>query len=177
MTAASAAGPDIRIDVHAAADLAKAFAQAPEVVIEEFSRAMTEATLLLEREVKEETPVGIGGGGGLKGSIAARTPQALADNVIGLVGTPLSYAVPVEFGTRPHMPPVQPLADWAEYKLGVAPDQARSIGWRIARKIAAQGTEGAHMFGRAVADNEGQVQAIFARARERIAERIAGGDA
>ena len=168
---------DIHIDIREAAELARAFEQAPDITAEELTRATWESELLLEREIKENTPVGIGGGGGLKGSISAREPQVLADNVIGLVGTPMAYAVPVELGTGPHMPPIRPLADWAEHKLGVAPEKARSVGYRIARKIAAKGTDGAHMFERAFTSNEAQVRTIFARARARIADRMAGSAA
>ena len=38
-----------------------------------------------------------------------------------------------------------------------------------------KGTEGAHMFERAFTSNEAQVQTIFAQARARIADRMAGG--
>lgn len=167
------ASHDIRIDIHAAAELARAFRESPEIVTEELTRATWESELLLERETKENTPVGIGGGGGLKGSIAARDPIVLADTVIGMVGTPLDYAVPVELGTKPHMPPIQPLADWAEHKLNVEPGRARQVGYLIARKIALKGTQGAHMFERAFTANETQVQMIYAAARGRIAERVA----
>lgn len=167
------ASHDIRIDIHAAAALARAFRESPEIVTEELTRATWEAELLLERETKENTPVGIGGGGGLKGSISAREPVVLADNVIGMVGTPLAHAVPVELGTKPHMPPIQPLADWAQHKLGVSGNEAFRVGRAIAIKISQRGTEGAHMFERAFTANEAQVQTIFGAARERIADRMA----
>jgi hypothetical protein len=32
--------------------------------------------------------------------------------VIGVVGSPLAYALPVEIGTRPHFPPVAAILDW-----------------------------------------------------------------
>ena len=87
----------------------------------------------------------------------------------------MAYAVPVELGTGPHMPPIRPLADWAEHKLGVAPEKARSVGYRIARKIAAKGTDGAHMFERAFTSNEAQVRTIFAQCPN--SDRMAGGAA
>ncbi len=46
------------------------------------------------------------------------------------------YAAFVEFGTEPHMPPVEPLEQWAKRKLG-----QEGIGWAIAKKIAKEGTE------------------------------------
>lgn len=162
----------VRADITAAADLARAFARAPEIVLDELIAGTTEATLLLEREIQEHTPVGIGGGGGLKGSFAAREPRVLSDNVIGEVGTPLAYAVPVELGSRPHFPPVQPLADWAQYRLGLSPAEAKGVGFVIARKISKKGTPGAHMVTKAMAAADASIQAIFAARRERIAERI-----
>lgn len=167
-------GLEIRIDIQGAAELARAFARAPEIVTEELTRASWAAELLLEREVKEETPVGVGGGAGLKGSISAREPRIAGVGVIGEVGTALNYAVPVELGTRPHFPPVQPLADWARQKLGVDPRQARSVGFLIARKISRRGTTGAHMFRKAFDRNFAQVARIYQDARSRIADRIAG---
>ncbi|MHC8492791.1 hypothetical protein ACTU44_08760 [Thalassospira sp. SM2505] len=165
---------DVRIDIREAAALADAFDKSPKIVTEELTAATWQASLLLEREVKENTPTGVGGGGGLKGSISAREPEVLSDNVIGMVGTPLDYAVPVELGTRPHFPPVQPLADWAEHKLGLSPAEAQGAAFAIARKISRTGTKGAHMFERAFEDNDLQVQRIFDRARVRIADRMGG---
>lgn len=128
---------DVRIDIREAAALADAFDKSPKIVTEELTAATWEASLLLEREVKENTPTGVGGGGGLKGSISAREPQVLSDNVIGMVGTPLAHAVPVELGTRPHFPPVQPLADWAEHKLGLSPAEAQGLHLRLPARSAA----------------------------------------
>ena len=165
-------GLNIEIDIREAAAMARAWAQAPEIVREELYRATLEAELLLERETQENTPIGVGGGGGLKGSISSREPQILADTVIGEVGTPLDYAIPVEFGSRPHRPPVQPLADWAKAKLGVSDDEAEGVGWAIASKIAKEGTEGAFMFTNALDSARPQIEVIFAQARQRIVDRL-----
>lgn len=162
----------ISTDLNRAAALARAFEKAPELVTEEMTGAIWEAEMLTERETKERTPVGIGGGGGLKGSIAAHEPVRLADNIIGKVGTPLNYAVPVEIGTKPHWPPIQPLVDWAEHKFGLPRDEARTAGFLIARKIARVGTKGARMFHDAWNANRAQVQRIFERAQKRILETV-----
>lgn len=161
-------GHTIHIDIREAANLARAYERAPELVEAEITRATWEATLLLEREVKEYTPVGVGGGGGLKGSISAREPRHYGDNIIGVVGTPLNHAVPVELGTKPHMPPIQPLADWAQHKLGVGDNEAYRVGRAIAFKISRKGTEGAHMFERGFNAGQMQVQDMFHRALTRI---------
>lgn len=165
---------DMVIDIREAAALAAAFRTAPALVEEELSAATLESLFLLEREVKENTPVGIGGGGGLKGSFSARGPNAIGEETLGEIGSNLNYAVPVELGSKPHFPPVEPLADWARAKLGVPESEARSVGFLIARKISRKGTPAAEMVQRAMRDNEGQVQEIFGRAVGRIAIRIGG---
>jgi hypothetical protein len=168
-------GLRLDIDARAVVDLAAAWSAMPARTAQELAAAVWESALLLEREAKENTPVGAGGGGGLKGSIAAREPRRLADTVLGEVGTPLAYALPVELGTRPHFPPVQPLADWAVAKLGVPRDEAQAVGFRIARKIAKRGTEGAFMFTRALAQTTPQIEAICGRALLRLRDALAGG--
>lgn len=45
------------------------------------------------------------------------------------------YAAPVEFGSRPHFPPIAPLSDWSRKKLGI------DLGYVIARKISLVGTK------------------------------------
>ncbi len=57
------------------------------------------------------------------------------------VGTTFNYALAIEYGTRPHFPPVAPLAAWAIRVLGIDKKEAQQIGFLIARKIAAEGTE------------------------------------
>lgn len=51
------------------------------------------------------------------------------------------HAAWIEYGTRPHWPPIEPLAAWAVRVLQVPKAEARQVGYLIARKIAAVGTE------------------------------------
>ena len=165
----------IHVDASALAGLARAWREAPELVAEEMTLAMTESELLVEREVRERTPIGVGGGGGLAGSISARGPRVSPDGVIGAVATSLGHAIPVELGRRPgqRQPPLDPLQDWAEAKLGVPPEESRGVAYAIARKIAVEGTEGAHMFREGLAATEGEVSHIFERGLGRIERRLA----
>lgn len=142
--------------------------QYPERYAHELTAAMLEAGLLLEREVKERAPVGVGGAAGYRGSIAAIPPYMNGDILTGGAGTSSPYAIPVELGTRPHFPPVQPLADWVRAKLGEHdPQAARAIAFCIARKIAAHGTQGQHVFKRALDAAQAQLAGVFDRAVER----------
>jgi hypothetical protein len=151
------------------------WARAPEVVAEALTTAVLESALLYQREVVERTPVGVGGGGGLRGSIQAAPPRGEGDAVIGIVGTALPYAPAVEFGAKPHMPPVASLRLWVEHKLGLKDADADAAAWAIARAIAKRGTEGAHMFETALAATEGQIATILRTAVGRLAQRLGGG--
>jgi hypothetical protein len=166
------------IDVSEVLDFAILLQRAPEIVRPELHRAALEGSLLLERAVKDLTPVGIGGGGGLRGSIAAQPTAQLGEEVIGVVGTAMAYAVPVELGTRPHFPPIQPLKDWVRLKLDIRDDdEAEGVAWAIARKIAVHGTEGVHMFRDAFEQNRRQVVGMFEAAHGRIVAKLAAGHA
>jgi hypothetical protein len=67
-----------------------------------------------------------------------------------VVDTP--YARYVNDGTRPHMPPVEPLKQWAIQK-GLARDEreADRIAWAVAKKIARDGTRPRHFMEKAMA--------------------------
>lgn len=146
----------------------EALARFPELYGANVMAAMLETGLLLEREAKMIAPVGVFGAAGYRGSIAALVPYMDGDTLIGGLGTSCPYAEPVELGTRPHFPPVQPIADWVRAKLGETdPGAARSIAFCIARKIAAQGTEGQHVFKRARETSKDRIQAAFDGAVER----------
>lgn len=121
--------------------------------------AVWQACLLYEREVKERTPKGATHA--LIGSIAAQPPVVSGGSVEGHVGSALPYAECVELGTKPHFPPVAPIADWARAKLGLTEDEARRVAFMIARKISQHGTKGAHMFADALEATEEQIIAII----------------
>lgn len=164
---------EIHSDLSPTEDLARAFKAAPEIFSQEVMAAVWQAEMLTLREVKELTPVGVGGGGGLRGSFFADDPKLTADGVLGMVASPLSYAVPVELGSKPHFPPLDPLIDWVGAKLGVGGKEAKSIAYAVALKIAAKGTEGAFMMRRALEKTEPQFPGIFAGVPDRVFERMA----
>jgi len=80
--------------------------------------------------------------------------------VIGLLGSLVPYAEPVEYGSRPHWPPLAPLELWVRRKLGVPAAQVKSVAYLVARKISRVGTQGYHMF---------RVGTVYA---ERVAPRL-----
>ena len=57
----------------------------------------------------------------------------------------------MEYGTRPHMPPIAPLIQWATRKFGVDEGEATAIAWAVAKKIAREGIAPRGFFRRAMA--------------------------
>ncbi|HEY9081339.1 hypothetical protein [Magnetovibrio sp.] len=169
-------GLGIDLDMQGVVDLAHAFRVAPDMALDEMVRTTVAATMLLERETKERTPLGVGGrGSGASGSIAAQEPQRLAESVIGEVGSPLAYIVPLELGSRPHRPPIEPLRDWVEHKLNIAPEESERVAWAISTKIAREGTEGAFMFTNAFNANQPQIARMYEAMQARIVRNLAKG--
>lgn len=144
---------------------------APGITRDEIHRFVTAITQHLQGEVQGRTPTNYGT---LRASIFGNVEVLPGVGVEGVVSTSLGYAEAVELGTRPHMPPVEPLVAWAAKKLGVRGKEARSAAWRIARKIARVGTEGHFMFRDAFNDNEEQIVAGLDHALDRITARIVG---
>ncbi len=161
----------IQIDLQGWNELEAAWQRAPDIVREELTAATWEAELLFEGEVKDLTPTGATDL--LRASIAAQPPQALADQVIGVVGTALDYALPVELGSKPHFPPVEALEDWVKKRLGVPDKDAHRVAFLVARKIAAHGTPAVGMFHRGFNKARGDAVRIYEGARNRIAQRLA----
>jgi len=153
-------------------DLQASVARNPQVVQEELAAAVTEADLLLTREVQDAMPRA----SGLLAQSVFHEEQVSESGAIGVVATPLIYAAPVELGTKPHFPPIEPLIDWVKVKLGITGDkEARGVAFLIARKISRVGTKEQRPFGLVFQAHESQVDEIFSRAVGRIAARMAGG--
>ena len=174
---------NLRLDTHDLAQLEALMRRAPDVATDELVTAQTHATLLLQGELMRPPeqgglPVGAGGSAGLAGSVHTRV-EVTGGAVIGWVESSSPHAPFVEFGTRPHAPPVQPLIDWALAKLpGVdSESEARSAAFAIRRKIARVGTKPNPVWRTTYAANLGKVRAIFAAAVQRIVLRLEGGAA
>lgn len=153
--------------------LERGYAQAPEVTRRELLAAMTQGTLLVEREVKDGMPRVTGLTAASVASDAFSTPVG----VIGTVGSSQPSATFLELGTKPHMPPVEALVPWVKAVLGVEPKRARSVAFLVARKIARKGTKPRRVFDNAAAATEGQVLRMFEDAAGRVSAYLAGGAA
>jgi len=159
----------IGFDLREAEMVARAFRHAPALAQRILGAAATEASLLIQRESQENTPTAFGT---LRESIEVGPTRVMADRIIGVVGSALPYAEPVELGTRPHRPPIQPLADWAKVKLGIPEDEAKGVAFAVAAKIEREGTEGHFMMTQALEENREQVATIFRRGLRRLAVEL-----
>ena len=146
--------------------------RAPQIARDEIVTALEEAGAYLTGEIADRTP---NHQGELARSFIADRPLVGPLGVSSKIGSPLDYAPAVEFGARPHMPPVEPLKDWAQSKLGLSPLEADRAAWRIAWKIKHHGTEGAHMVQDALAAGQKTLAQIFNAAADRIVERMQNG--
>ena len=69
------------------------------------------------------------------------------------VFTGLEYATFVEFGTRPHRPPIEPIRNWVRLKFNIhSPKKLESTSWKVWWKIAKKGTPEKRYFRDAVED-------------------------
>lgn len=164
----------VELDADALRAYADAWTKAPEILEGELRQFVETVIAHLQGEVQERTPTTFGT---LRASIIGDVQVLPGIAVQGRVGTPLAYAVAVELGTKPHMPPVQPLINWARQKLGVSGKQAESAGWAIAKSIARRGTKGHYMFTDTWDANQAQIERGFDIAVGHITRRLAGDTA
>ena len=74
------------------------------------------------------------------------------------------YGVAVEYGTRPHYPPVKSLERWANSK-GISP-------YAVARSIAKKGTKANPFFQKSANESENTINQLFDKALEDIINNI-----
>lgn len=161
----------LSISASGLAALQRGWEEAPSVTRRELLSAMTQSTMLVEREVKEGIPRGATG---LTAASVTSDAFSTSAGVLGVVASSMATAAFVELGTKPHMPPVAALVPWVRAVLGVDAKRAPSVAFLIARKIARKGTPAQQPFALALARTQGQVLRMFEDAAGRIAAHLAG---
>lgn len=150
---------------------ARGLREAPDYTDQVLRETMTEATLLVQREWRENTPRA----SGLTAGSIASDVASLPAGVLGVVSSSQPSALFLELGTRPHMPPVEAIEPWVREVLGVSdPKDVKRAAFLVARKIARKGTPAQHPMARAVQSTEGQVVAMFERAAAKVVAHLAG---
>jgi len=148
--------------------------KAPEIIQKDLAAAMEKALDLLIRGVKKRTPRGVSGPAGLAASIQKETVGRGTPLMKGIVGTACKYGEPVESGTKPHFPPVDPIRYWVERKLHITGKEALSVAYAIATIMARSSRLGVHMFEKTSDENEVQVRQIFEEAGLIIVRHMEG---
>jgi hypothetical protein len=166
--------------------LTASYSAAPLIVHEELRRLAAEVALEMREKIQDATPTAHGT---LRKSISEDViPLPDGIGVEAVAGSSLNYAPWVELGTRPHMPPLEPLVDWVKAKgldLGLVGTSAKArkrrdevaveIAQRIRWAIYQRGTEGQHMFKKGFEQATAGLGARVGAAIERVGARIAGG--
>jgi hypothetical protein len=82
------------------------------------------------------------------------------------------YPKVVEFGRKAKMPPYTELIEWVKDKLGAGVNAAR-IAWRVAAKLGAKKMKGKFYLWGAWKDSRAQVNEIFRKVPEQVAQDLA----
>lgn len=146
----------LKVDLQELEALVKEY---PEAAKKARMRRLTEAVMLLEREIKRDTPYGAGPIH-LRDTIHGAVKE-YGERATGILGTPMEYGEPVELGTKPHFPPVGPIEHWVRVKLRLPDEIAPSVAFLIARAISRRGTKGKKMFAHGFEDNEAKIRRIL----------------
>ena len=140
--------------------------------------AMAQATAVLARAIVlrfERPAAGLPPAintGLLRNSVAWRIPRVDSRTIEGGVGTNIAYALPMEFGSRPHWPPRAAIEFWVKRKLRVPAQQAGAVAFLIARKIARRGTAPRRIFALGLEDAKPRMAEIFSRLPKLILEKM-----
>jgi hypothetical protein len=150
--------------------------KAPEIIREQLTSAMYEATSFLEREVKKRTPTGVyGAKGGLlatiHGEVVGKGTPLIKGIIVHGKGT---YGDVIEKGRRvgKTWPPEGALLRWIEVKMGLDTVQAKRLEFIIRRKIGQKGFPGAQMFEKALDENMAKLMEIFDKAGFEITREL-----
>ena len=149
---------EVVIDLRSLDKLAKGFKGYRKMLTKELKRALKRTVLDIEATAKERCPVDTGR---LRASI---TPDVVGATE-GYVGTNVSYAAAVEYGSRPHE---------------IRPRKAKALAWkdrqtgeqRFARKVNHPGTAAQPFLEPAFLDGQKAAQKHFNAAFERLKAQL-----
>src|SRR5512139_94650 len=121
--------------------------------------AMRDSTLIVTREAKQLAPVDTGR---LRASINPDV-QVQGDIVLGIVGSNVTYAPYIEYGTRPHFPPIGALDVWAS--------RHGMNAYVVARAISRRGTKAQAFLVPAFERSQKEIERRIGRAVEGIVNK------
>lgn len=158
---------EIKFDVSELQEMADHYSHSEAIVKEEITTGMTRSVIAISKDAKEFVPVDKGV---LRGSIH-HTVQTSGTDIIGVAGSNLIYARPIEEGRLPgHQPPFAPLVDWA-----VRHGLPAAAGYAIAKNIGKNGQKARPFLQPAYEKNRAAISKELGSAViQRIMKRMAG---
>jgi hypothetical protein len=121
-----------------------------DVINDQMTAFLYEATTFLERMVRAATPLGVGGthGSGLRQTEYGEVQGKGTPIQKGIVAHQSVYGDVVEKGRTANkaMPPKGTLIQWMQLKMGIGEDEAKKLEFVVRRSIGKKGFAGAHMF-------------------------------
>lgn len=140
---------------------------------------MHESVQIVERAVVSYTPRGATGQlrQGIIG-LVEDIPEGVQGRVTPgevvplAIGPAMAYADCVEFGTRPHWPPPEPIRYWVQRVKRVSAEDVVRVAFLVSRKISRVGTPAFRMFAQGWAETEPKVMSIFNVMTYKIVEGI-----
>lgn len=145
-------------------ELKRNFDEAPEVLGKAAAEAMRKSTELVKIRARRKAgspPIVFTGE-------LARSIEATSTSKKGKIIARARHGAPVEFGTRPHFPPVAPLERWARIKLGKP-----GLGFVIARKISVKGTKPQPFFEPAAEESIRDIERFFEQIGQKVVVKLA----
>lgn len=98
---------------------------------------------------------------------------------VGVLGSPLEHAAPMEYGTTPFWPPSAPIEAWVGRKFGLQGIERRSVAFLIRRTIAGLSPKGKpgglrarRFFAAGLKQMQAVAPALFERAMVNLAQRL-----
>ncbi len=154
------AQPVIAVKIEGLERVERKFREAPGVVNSEIRNGMERSVKKVTTDVQAGTPVDVGR---LRSQIT-NVVQGSGAETRGIVGTNVKYAPYMEFGTRPHWPPIKALEVWAR--------RHGTTAFVVARAIARRGTAAREMFRKGLEENVEWIKNEFNEVGKRIADRL-----
>ena len=151
--------PDLEWKFEGSEKLAKAFND-PDIVAGPVKTFLHKATLTVVRAAKEKAPVDTGR---LRASITAEYQRLSAT-----IGPSVTYGVFVEYGTRPHWPPLAALQPWAQRHGFPAGMRGAFL---VARAIARRGTRAQPYMTPALEESKGDIDGFLTEMKTDIETR------
>jgi hypothetical protein len=122
------------------------------------AEAMRDAVLIVQRDARRAAPVNYGQ---LRASILPSV-SAKGNSVTGVVGSNVAHAPSMEYGTKPHWPPLAVLETWAR--------RHGTTAYLVARAIARHGIKARYFLRNAFEDNRDRITTKFEMAVKRVIE-------